>query len=149
MASASVTTLILFIASMLVAASVAGVLTDEVGRLSSAINDQGIDVSHQVRTNFEIISDSGSNAVYNATSDNVTLYLKNTGSARLGSDTGDFDVILDGTYHGGLNATVLDGQSWDPGVVVRLRIYEPNLSSGDHRVKVIVDGDQEVFKFRA
>jgi flagellar protein FlaG len=84
MASVSITHLILFIASLLVAASVAGVLTNEVGRLSQAINDQGLDASKDVRTDIEIISDSGSSgSIYDPNSGNVTLYVKNTGTQRL------------------------------------------------------------------
>lgn len=146
MASVSITHLILFIASLLVAASVAGVLTDEVGRLSEAINEQGLDASHEVRTDIEIISDAGSGNVY--ANENVTLYIKNTGTSNLQSGPEDFDVILDGQYDAGLNTTVLDAESWEPGDVVRLRIFEPGLGPGDHRVKVIVDGDEEVFEFR-
>jgi flagellar protein FlaG len=145
MASVSITHLILFIASLLVAASVAGVLTDEVGRLSEAISEQGLDASQEVRTDIEIISDAGSD-VYG--DENVTLYVKNTGTSDLQSAPTDFDVILDGEYQSGLNVTVMDAESWNPGDVVRVRIYEPDLDTGDHRVKVIVDGDEEVFKFR-
>lgn len=149
MASTSITHLILFIASLIVAASVAGVLTTEVGRVSDALSDQGLDTSHEIRADFEIISDSGSSNVYDTSTDNVTLYLKNTGSTRLGGGSTDFDVILDGTYHPNLQVTVLDDEIWGPGDVVRLSVHAPDLESGDHRIKVIVDGDEEVFEFRS
>ena len=149
MASVSITHLILFIASLLVAASVAGVLTDEVGRLSEAINDQGIDASESVRTDVEIISDSGSGNIYDSNTNNVTLYVKNTGSTRLDSSANGLDVIVDGEYQPNLNVTVLDEETWGPNDVARVKIYLPDgLGSGDHRVKVIVDGDEEVFQFR-
>lgn len=147
MASVSITHLILFIASLLVAASVAGVLTDEVGRLSEAINDRGVDASESVRTNIEIISDSGSANVYDAGTGNVTLYVKNTGSQRLDAASDGLDVLVDGEYQANLNVTVVDAETWDTNDVARVRIYYPDLPSGDHRVKVIVDGDEEVFEF--
>lgn len=147
MASVSITHLVLFIASMLVAASVAGVLTDEVGRLSESISVQGLDTSQEIRTDIEIISDSGADNVYNASTDNVTLYVKNTGSRRLPAESNALDVIVNGRYHGGVNVSVVDGTSWDTNNVARVRIFEPDLGAGDHRVKVIANGDEEVFVF--
>ena len=149
MASVSITHMILFIASLLVAASVAGVLTDEVGQLSEAIDDRGVDASNAVRSDVEIISDSGSSAIYDSNTKNVTLYVKNTGSRPLEASRDGFDVIVDGRYQANLNVTVLDATSWGPNDVARLRIFIPGgLNAGDHRVKVIVDGDEEVFEFR-
>lgn len=150
MASVSVSHMILFIASMLVAASVAGVFTDTVGQLSNAIDDQGLQVSQEVRTDVEIISDSGSSAVYNDTgNENITLHVKNTGSQTLPSDGQSVNVFVNGRYETDVNVTLLDGaEVWRPGEVVQLEISEPDLS-GDVRVKVVVNGDEEVFEFRA
>ena len=149
MASVSITHLVLFIASLLVAASVAGVLTDEVGRLSEAINDQGLDASKDVRTDVEIISDSGSSdSVYNDTTRNITIYVKNTGSQQLVASADGMDVLVDGEYQTNVNVTVLDDTTWDTNDVARLRIYRPDgLAAGDHRIKVVVNGDEEVFEF--
>lgn len=150
MASVSVSHMILFIASMLVAASVAGVFTQTVGELSNAIDDQGLQVSQDVRTDIEIISDSGSTAVYNANNDNViALHVKNTGSQTLPSDGEAINVFVDGRFETDVNTTLLgETPSWRPGKVLRLDITE-NLNAGtDHRVKVIVNGDEEVFEFR-
>lgn len=149
MASVSVSHLILFIASLLVAASVAGVLTDEVGRLSQAINDQGLDASRDVRTDIEIISDSGSpGSVYDSGDDTITLYVKNTGSQRLEANSEGLDVLVNGVYQTDLNVTLIDDDTWDTNSVVRVRInLDSDLSSGDHRVTIIVNGDEEVFEF--
>ena len=149
MASVSITHLVLFIASLLVAASVAGVLTDEVGRLSEAINDQGLDATKEVRTDVEIISDSGSpGSIYDPGTQNITIYVKNTGSEQLVASPDGLDVFVDGEYQTNLNVTVLDGTTWNANDVARVRIYRPSgLSAGDHRIKVIVNGDEEVFEF--
>jgi len=145
MASVSVSHLIIFIASMMIAASVAGVFTNSVGQLSSAVSEQGLDVSSDVRTNVEIISDSGSD-VYDGST--ITLHIKNTGSEQLGATPGQMDVIVNGTFVTDYDVTLEPngGQSWDPGDVVRLDI-NTGLSPGDHRVKVIVNSDEEVFEF--
>lgn len=149
MAGVSASHLILFIASILIAASVAGVFTNTVGRLSQAISEQGLDVSQDVRTDIEIISDSGSSAVYNETATNITIHVKNTGSGTLPPDVEVIDIFVDGKYETDVTLTLMgDGDQWLPSDVVRLEISEP-LSSGDHRVKVVVDGDSEVFEFRS
>ena len=149
MASVSLTHMVLFIASLLVAASVAGVLTDEVGRLSDAITEQGLDASKEVRTDIEIISDAGAEGIYDTSTDNVTVHVKNTGSERLEGAPREVDVILDGEYQTDVFVEVVDGDSWDTNNVARIRINEPDLENGqtDHRLKVIVNGDEEVFEF--
>jgi flagellar protein FlaG len=154
-ASVSVSHLIIFIASMMIAASVAGVFTDTVGQLSSAVSEQGLDVSSDVRTDIEIISDSGSSAIYDSSGNqNITLHVKNTGSEQLAAEAGELDVFVDGEFATAYTVTLMPngGLSWDPGDVVRLEISTGALSnwqaSGDHRVKVIVNGDEEVFEFR-
>lgn len=149
MAGVSASHLIIFIASMMVAASVVGVFTDSVNQLSEAIDEQGVQVSSDVRTDIEIISDSGSSAVYNDSgNDNVTLHVKNTGSERLPARAGQIDVFVDGQYQTDVTVTLLDGaSSWHSGEVIEVEISK-TLDTGDHRVKLIVDGDEEVFEFR-
>jgi flagellar protein FlaG len=152
MASVSVSHMILFIASIVIAASVAGVFTDSISQVSQAIDDRGLSVSENVRTDIEVISDSGSAAVYDETTNNVTIYVKNTGSQRLRAENQGIDVLVDGQYEADFTVSLLNGaDTWGPGDVVRLDI-EPNdgsgLGSGDHRLKVIVNEDEEVFRFR-
>ncbi len=146
MASVSVSHLILFIASMMIAASVAGVFTSSIGQLSGAISEQGFDVSSEVRTDIEVISDSGSDAIY----DNgvITLYVKNTGTERLAADPGVLDILVNGRFVTDYSVTRADGNgAWQPGTVVRLDIQQ-SLETGDHRVQITANGDEEVFKFR-
>jgi flagellar protein FlaG len=150
MASVSVSHLILFIASMMIAASVAGVFTSSIGQLSGAISEQGLDVSSDVRSDIEIISDSGSDAIYDDASGNITLYVKNTGSEDLAVDPGVLEIFVDGQFVSNFGISRADGSgSWSPGSVVELEIDPPQESlSGDVRVQVTVNGDEEVFEFR-
>lgn len=149
MASVSVSHLILFIASMVVAASVAGVFTDSVGRLSQAVTDQGLDVSQDVRTDVEIISDAGSDAVYDADNETIRLYVKNTGSRRLAAEAPTIDVVVDGRYTVDVAVTpVGDAETWGLGDVVLVEIGEDLALDADHRVQITVGGDREVFEFR-
>ena len=153
MASVSVSHMILFIASMLIAASVAGVFTSTVDQLSQAIDDQGLRVSDDVRSDIEIISDNGTGAcVYDCDGNgNLTLLVKNTGSSELIGRAEQIDVLVDGRYQSPADVTVTvlgDAQTWNRNEVVRIEVNEPGLSSGDHRAKVVVNGDEEVFEFR-
>jgi len=153
MASVSISHLILFIASMVVAASVAGVFTSTVEDLAGAIDDQGLHVSEDVRTDVEIISDNGTGAcVYDCDgAGNLTLLVKNVGSNRLPDDPDQVDVLLDGRYQPpeDVHLELLGGvDTWDSTDVARLNVTEPGLPSGDYRATVIVNGDEEVFEFR-
>jgi len=147
-ASVSSSTLIIFIASILVAASVAGTMTSGVQQLSSALGDRSVDVSQEIETDIEIISDAGSpESVYN-NSTGLTLLVKNTGSDSLPAAPGTFDVIVDGEYATNKDVEVVDGSSWSPGNVARVNATDVTLDTGDHRVVVIVNGDREVLELR-
>ena len=146
MASVSVSHLILFIASMMIAASVAGVFTSSIGQLSGALSEQGLDVSSDVRTDIEVISDSGAGGIYD--SGTITLYVKNTGTERLAADPGELDILVNGQFVTDYTVARADGSgAWQPGTVVRVEIQQ-TLGGGDHRVQITVNGDEEVFEFR-
>lgn len=151
MASVSVSHMILFIASMVIAASVAGVFTEQVNDLSNALVDQGLDTSEEVRTDIEIISDSGSQIYDRNGNDNVTILVKNTGSEDLIAEEDQIGVIIDGEYKPSFNVTVLNepNPTWHTNEVVEIQVNEgAAFPTGDHRVKIIVNGDEEVFEFR-
>lgn len=152
MASVSVSHLVIFIASLMIAATVAGALVTGVDRISSSVDDRSLDTSRDIRTDVSVISDAASDAVYNDTSGTVTILVKNTGTRNLEATTAQLEVLLDGQYVGAgdLTVTALAGGEfdWRTGSVVRVEI-DRSLGSGDHRVQVTVGGDQEVLAFRA
>jgi flagellar protein FlaG len=147
MASVSTSHLILFIASMIVAAGVAGTFTNTVSDVSAAIDDQSVDVATDVRTDVEIITDPGSQVYDNATG-NVTIHVKNTGATDLTADASFVDVLVDGEYRTAVTVTVLDGDAWAEHNVAKVEISVGDLAPGDHRVKLVVNDDEEVFRFR-
>jgi flagellar protein FlaG len=105
-------------------------------------------VSKNIRTDVEVISDSES-AVYDDGSGNLTLYVKNTGDRTLPATGETFDVIVDAQYRTDVTVTVADGNDdWAPHGVVKVVVGGLSLDSGDHRVKLVVDGDEETFRFR-
>lgn len=148
MASVSVSTLIIFIASIIVAASVAGTMTVGVSQLGDALGDRSLDVANEIRTDIVIISDPGSEAIYDETTENVTILVKNTGSSELSTDPDSIDVIIDGEYVVDVSTRLIgDDEAWTTGAVVELTV-ERQLDSGSHRAVVIVNDDRETFEFR-
>jgi flagellar protein FlaG len=143
--------MIMFIASMLVAASVAGVLFTGVDRISGSISDRTLDTSGEIRTDVTIISDPGSDAVYNSSgNDNVTILASNTGEKNLNAEADQISVLINGTFATNMTVTNIEDPSdpvWWTGDVVKIEIHE-SLGSGDHRVKLVANGDEEVFRFR-
>ncbi|WP_276255649.1 flagellar protein G [Halomontanus rarus] len=152
MSSESISSLILFIAAMLVAAGVAGTLVTNVNELSSSIDTHSSDVREQIDTDIEIISDPGSGAMYDDSEGNgnetITLLVKNTGERTLSTDPAHLDVTVDGRYvsRSELTLSVVDGSTWREGTVAELEIGEP-LETGEHRIVVTTSGDREVFEF--
>lgn len=149
MADVSVPSLILFIASIVIAAGVAGVLIDTVTGISGALDDRGADVAENIRTDIEVISDSESN-VYDDGSGTLTLYVKNTGRRTIPATNESFDVIVDAQYRTNVSVTVVDGGSgeWTPHGVVEVQVGDLALADGeDHRVRLAVSGDEETFRF--
>ena len=106
MAESVVSGLIIFIASIVVAAAVSGVLIDTVGGMSAALGDRGEDLSEEMRTDIEIISDPGS-TVYDAGTEELTLLVKNTGQRTLPADAATIDVLVDGQYVSGVTVSVV------------------------------------------
>jgi len=152
MASVSVSHLILFIASIVIAASVAGVFTTSVDDLAGALDDQGLQVSENVRTSVQVISDSGSNNVYDDDEETLTLLVKNVGTTALDADESQLDVLVNGEFvtSDELSVAALDStdeHTWARGEVVEVTV-DRELAPGDHRATVIVGGDEERFEFR-
>lgn len=149
MAGASVSEMILFIAALVVAASVAGTLTTQVDRVSDSLSARSLDVSNEIRADVTVISDSGAQVYDRNGNGNVTLYVRNTGSSDLPADPGSVDVLFDGAYQSEVSVTVVSGgPGWSRGGVVRVSFQPSSVPSGDHRVKLIVREDEEVFRFR-
>lgn len=149
MVSVPSTHLVLFIASIAVAAGVAGAFTTEASRLSGTFEEAGVDLTDEVDTDIDIVTDPGG-AVLQSETDVLSIHVLNRGERSLPADAEQIDVFVDGRFQPSADLTVtpLDAASWAPDTVVRIDIEEPGLSGGDHRIKVVVDGDAEVMEFR-
>jgi len=147
MADVSVPSLILFIASIVIAAGVSGVLINTVTGISGALDDRGADVAQNIRTDVEIISNADG-SVYDPGAETVTLYVKNTGRRTLPATNETFDVIFDAQYRTNVSVSIVDGSSeWRPGGVVAVEIGGLSGLGGDHQATLVVDGDEETFRF--
>lgn len=145
MASASASQLVLFIASLVVAATVASTLTASVVDVDQSLKGTGLAAADKIETNIDIVSDPGSGAVYNASTGTVTLLVKNTGQTDLDAQASQIDVLVDGGY-ATISSVSTPEQSaspaWDRGEIVRLRVNR-TLAPGKHDLTVHVTGDEE------
>jgi len=156
MASVSASHLIIFIASLVIAAGVVGTLTTGVDRVSSAIDDRSLDVSQQVRMDMAIISDPA-DADYVTTSDpnELTIHVRNTGSQGVPTEASAVDIVLNGNFIGNGDITVEDANDdtspvWRPGDVVAITIDDSSSvvnTGGDNRLILTVNEDEETFEF--
>ena len=152
MASVSVSHLIIFIASLVVAAGVAGTLTTGVERVSNAVEDGSLDVSQQVRTDIDVVSDPASPEL--DANDNVTVYVRNTGSQGIFIQPDSIDMVLNGDFVPNSEFTVTDANgdrtTARPGDVMAIEINNDNgyVNSGDNRLYITVNSDEEVYEFR-
>ena len=155
MASVSASHLIIFIASLVIAAGVVGTLTTGVDRVSSAIDDRSLDVTQQVRMDMAIISDP-SNTPYDTAetgTNNLSVHVRNTGSQGVPIEASAVDVVLNGQFIGNDNIAVEDANNpgsgvWRSGEVVEIVITDNSVKeTGTNRLVLTVNEDQETFEF--
>lgn len=150
MASVSISHMVLFIASILIAASVAGTLVTGVDRVSDALSHQSLDTSDSIQTDISIISDTGSDRMYDG--ENISILVKNTGATTLTPDVDRIDILVNGQFIPSDDSTIVivDGSAeheWASGEVIEITI-DAALDPGEHRVTVLVRGNEDVVTFR-
>ncbi len=140
----------------MVAAAVAGVLITGVDQVGNSIADRSDDVSGDIRTDVTIVSDPGvPSAIYNATDENATVLLKNTGSNTLVADPDQIDLLINGRIVVE-NVTVerVDDQAardWPRNTVVRITVSDASPlidTDGDNRITVDVNNNRDTIEFR-
>jgi len=147
MASVSASHLIIFVASLVIAAGVVGTLTTGVERVSSSIDDGSLDVSQQIRMDMTIVNDPG----VEVDSDGpLEIYVRNTGSQPVPIDESQYDIVLNGEFRSDIEVDSVNGGDdiWRPGDVIEITIEEDSLQR-DNRLFLTVNGDEELFEFRA
>jgi len=149
MAGTSISELIIFIAAVSIAAAVSGAMITTVGGISGSLDERGADIASDIATDIEIISDPASGAVYDSSNGEVRVLVKNTGRRTIATEGSAIEILIDGRYipSSEYTITVLDGSIWHDGDVVRI-VVNKSVTSGDHRVTVIVESEQEILRFR-
>ena len=150
MSGVSASHLVIFIASIVVAAGVAGTLVTQVDRVSTSIVNQNEDVEERIDTDIRIISDTGSDAIYdNNDNGNLTLYVKNTGGTELNIAEDDIDVLIEGSFNSPDTVERVDDDTvdrWPPGTVIEVTVNDVTIS-GPTRVTVSVRENEDTIKF--
>ena len=151
MSGVSASHLVIFIASIVVAAGVAGTLVTQVDRVSTSIVSQNEDVEERIDTDIRIISDTGQpDSIYDGTE--LTLYVKNTGGTELTPEAGSIDVLVDGSFNNLEPVSRVDepNDRWPPGTVIKLTVSGPDITGGDDvRVTVSVRENEDTIRFTA
>ena len=152
MSGVSASHLVIFVASIVVAAGVAGTLVTQVDRVSQSITEQSEGVEEQIDTDIQIISDTGnSGSIYDSGTGNLTLYVKNTGDSELDPTPDEINVLVEGRFKSPAAVTRVDGGDetvWPPGSVVKVTVENVNID-GPTRVTVAVKGNEDTIRFRA
>lgn len=158
MAGVSISHAIMFVASLVVAAAVAGVLVAGVDQVGASLADRSADVSDTIATDITIISDPGApGSIYDTNEDELVLLIKNTGSSSLAADERQLDILARGQLVTDEVAVerVDDAtdQSWPQNSIVQVTVANASErgfinDSGDNRVVVEVDGNRETIEFR-
>jgi flagellar protein FlaG len=149
MSGVSATHLVIFIASIVVAAGVAGTLVTQVDRVSDSITDQTEGVEDQIDTDIQIISDTGDpGSIYNSSSDELSLYVKNTGETELQIERDTIGVLIEGQFKEPSNVTRVNDDSvrWPSGSVVEITVNSVDIA-GDTRITVAVNGNEDTIRF--
>jgi flagellar protein FlaG len=148
MASVSVSTLIIFIAAVTVAAGVSGMLVGTVSDISQSMETQGESMQESLETDIQVISDPES-SVTDGT-DTVVL-VKNTGSRTLPSSPDALDIVYNGEFvtSSDITTTLPGDDTWKQGAVLRVAVDRLPTTGEQNRVVVIVNQQEEVFRFYA
>jgi len=150
MASSVVSELVLFIASLLIAGTVAGGLYMITQDISDGITVRGKDLSYNLRVNFEIINDPENIPVSDGA---YIFYVKNIGKVPFTFDNNSVVVFIDGNLipPANLTFTNLDDpgsnnlQPYDIGEIQVATL----LSAGYHKIVVVLaDGKRRSLIFK-
>ena len=127
------THVIYFIASVIIASAVSGVLMAVSNDLSISISGTGERIRDKLDTEFKIINDP--NNIPNV-SGNFQFYLKNIGRKELPTTTSTLDLFVDGEIIATTNYSFEDS-SIQVGEVTTIYVINSEISSGNHNLRVV------------
>lgn len=127
------THVIFFIASVIIASAVSGVLVAVITDVSNSLSDRGERVQEQLDTEFKIINDpdniptSGSDYLF---------YIKNIGGNELVTSNETFQLFVDGDLVAIANYNFSDS-SIQPDEVTTIYVDNSEISAGDQTLRVV------------
>lgn len=126
--------LVVFIGAVAAAGLASAAIVGVIGDMTVQLRNQGDNLAQAMGTDLAIVNDP-QNVPYDDTDNNLTIYVKNTGSATLTPE--EASIFVDGAF-ATFNATLLgdDADSWIHGTVTKFWV-DVNLATGDHTVKVV------------
>ncbi len=138
--------LIFFIGTVTVAVVVAGAMSLATSSFVNSLEQKGKRVGDELATDIRILNDP-TNMVYNTSSHELTIYVKNTGSKTLQPSL--IEVYVNGTYWAPDSTTLLGGASaWQQSKTVQV-VITAHIPSGDHTLRVITqNGAFDSLNFR-
>jgi len=131
--SESAGTLILFTASVAVAAGVVGLLSVTVQQLVESGEQRGQELADRLRTDVQVINDPAE-----LPTSPVVVYAKNTGLERL--EPNGTSLLVDGQVRATATRSVVNASApgwWSPGEVLEFTDADLTLAAGDHTVTVV------------
>lgn len=160
MSGVSASTLVIFIASILVAAGVAGTLVTTVGDISTSAETRGDAITESIDSEIELLNDGGGSSFYveNDTDNTskITVYVRNTGSTTLTKNESELDVLVNGLFVSdeNLNITSMNGDNtenaWAEDEVIEIVIsLDEQLSGSGNRLTVSPPGTERSLEFNA
>lgn len=144
----SITHLLFFIAAIMIAVGVIGVVTTNVQTITASYGLGSKSLADQLKTDITIINDP---AAIPFSNNNYSFFVKNTGKSILYPS--EVNMFVDGNYTSNLTYNVMEGgTTWSPTYVLMLNYSiqkNPVLSSGDHTVRVVAgNGVFDTMAFR-
>lgn len=149
MASDSVSNMVFLVVSLVVAASVGGIVIQYSQRVSSSIEREGSDLSDQIQTDISIVNDPEYMTEEVSGENNLVLYVKNVGSRTLEENMNVVDIFVDGDYIPSENVRsfeVLEKNIWRPSSVAKI-LTNYTLNSGDHKATVRISSKEDSIEF--
>lgn len=140
MAGQAASEMIFFIGAVAVSAALVGVFFAAVNQVSDSIAQNAASTATGFDSAIAVLNDPG-HVAYNNTTQNFTLWVKNTGSRPL--SVNHTVVLLDSLTFANTSYTAAfagNYSSWSPQVTVVFTLNNLNLTSGvDHFLKVIAE----------
>lgn len=127
------THVIFFIAAVIAASAVSGVLIAVTTDLSKSLSERGDRVQKHLDTEFKIINDPDH---IPSSGNNYLFYLKNIGAGELPTTNETFHLFVDGEIIVIENYSFSDN-SIKPDEVTTLYIDDSEISTGDHTLRVV------------